>query len=65
MYLDFNINWFNETQRAPLQDLFARNNCRQLVACSTTDINTCINHIYTNLPETQIDFLIVFRDLLF
>ena len=56
---DFNINWFNETQRAPLQHLFARNNYRQLVPCSTTDNNTCIDHIYTNLPETQIDFLIL------
>lgn len=43
---DLNINGLHETQRTPHQDLFTRNNYRQLVSCSTTDNNTCIDHIY-------------------
>ena len=30
-----------------------------LVSCSTTDSNTCIDHIYTNLPEAQACFQIL------
>ena len=34
-------------------DLFVKdNNYRQLVSCYTTDNKTCIDHVYTNLPET-------------
>ena len=32
---DFNVNWCIETERAPFHDLFARNNYRQLVSCTT------------------------------
>ena len=56
---DFNVNWCNETERAPLYNLFVRNNYRQLVSCCTTDSKTCIDHVYTNLPETQINLLIL------
>lgn len=53
---DFNINWLNEYQRRPLYDLFVKdNNYRQLVSCYTTDNKTCIDHVYTNLPETHVN----------
>lgn len=52
---DFNINWFNESQSSALYNLFIKdNNYRQLVSCYTTDNKTCIDHIYTNLPESYI-----------
>ena len=52
---DFNINWLNETERRPLYSLFIREyNYRQIVSCYTTDSKTCIDHIFTNLPESQI-----------
>lgn len=41
-------------------NLFVRdNNYRQLVSSFTTDRNTCIDHIYTNLSESQIQFQIL------
>ena len=53
---DFNINWLNEYQRRPLYGLFVKdNNYRQLVSCYTTDNQTCIDHVYTNLPETHVN----------
>ena len=57
---DFNINWFNVANRLPLYNFFINNHgYRQLVKCTTTDNNTCIDHIYTNLPESQITFQIL------
>ena len=56
---DFNVNWCIETERAPLYNLFARNNYRQLVSCFTTDSKTCIDHVYTNLPATHVNLLIL------
>ena len=57
---DFNVNWLSDSQRTPLYNLFIRDNgYRQLVSCSTTDSNTCIDHIYTNLPEAQARFQIL------
>ena len=51
---DFNINWFDETNRRPLYNFSTNdNNCRQLVSSATTDNQTLIDHIYTNLPESQ------------
>ena len=52
---DFNVNWFNTSERGPLYNLLV-SGCkyRQLVSCSTTDNKTCIDHIYTNLPETEV-----------
>ena len=50
---DFNVNWLNLSDRAPLYNLFVRDNqYRQLMSCYTTDNKTCIDHIYTNLPQT-------------
>ena len=57
---DFNVNYFNSSQSASLNNLFVRdNNYRQLVSSFTTDRNTCIDHIYTNLSESQIQFQIL------
>jgi len=57
---DFNVNWFNESQRTTLYNLFVRdNNYRQLVSSYTTDNKTCIDHIYTNLPKSQVNTLIL------
>ena len=51
---DFNINWFDEMNRRPLYNFFINdNNYRQLVSNVTTDNQTLIDHIYTNLPESQ------------
>lgn len=51
---DFNVNWLNQTDRVPLYNLFiTENNYRQLVSLYTTDSKTAIDHIYTNLPESQ------------
>ena len=52
---DFNVDWFNQTQRTPLHNLFVREyNYRQLVISYTTDYKTCIDHVYTNLPDSQV-----------
>ena len=51
---DFNINWFNEIIRRPLYNFFINdNNYRQLVSSFTTDNQTLVDHIYTNLPESE------------
>lgn len=53
----FNVNWLSDSRRTPLYNFFIRDNgYRQLVFCSNTDSNTCIDHIYTNLPEAQAHF---------
>ena len=51
---DFNINWFDELIRRPLYNFFIDdNNYRQLVSSFTTYNQTLIDHIYTNLPESE------------
>lgn len=52
---DFNVNWLNEKEKIPLQNLFIEENkYRQLVSSFTTDNRTTIDHIYTNLPQSQV-----------
>ena len=52
---DFNLNWVNETDKVPLYNLFiTEHNYRQLVSLYTTDNKTAIDHIYTNLSESEI-----------
>ena len=52
---DFNLNWLDETDKVPLYNLFiTEHNYGQLVSLYTTDNKTAIDHIYTNLPESQI-----------
>ena len=51
---DFNVNWFNKIIRRLLYNFFVNdNNYRQLVSSATTDDQTLIDHVYTNLPESQ------------
>ena len=51
---DFNVNWLDEAGRRPLYNFFiVHRNYRQLVSGVTTDNQTLIDHIYTNLPESQ------------
>ena len=52
---DFNVNWLNTKQKEPLYNIFIRTHYRQLVSCYTTDNKTCIDLIYTNLPEAQVE----------
>ena len=53
---DFNINWLIQKDKTPLHNLFVRDhNYRQLVSCYTTDNRTTIDHIYTNLPESEVN----------
>lgn len=60
---DLNVNWCIETERASLYNLFARNNYKQLVSCSTTDTKTCtcMDHVYTNPPATYVNLPILER----
>ena len=52
--VDFNINWLDGSNRRPLYNLFVIcNNYRQLISTYTTDNQTTIDHVYTNLPESQ------------
>lgn len=52
---DFNINWLNEKEKIPLQNLFIEENkYSQLVSLFTTDNRTTIDHIFTNLPQSQV-----------
>ena len=52
---DFNVNWLDESNRRPLYNLLvSENNYRQLITSYTTDHQTTIDHIYTNLPQSQI-----------
>ena len=53
---DFNVNWLSEIHRIPLYNLFIRDhNYRQLVCSYTKDNRTAIDHIYTNLPDSQVN----------
>ena len=58
---DFNMNYLvDNTLKQPLYNLFIRDHkYRQLVSCYTTDYRTAINHIYTNLPESQINMQVL------
>ena len=52
---DFNVNYLIPKEKVPLFNFFIReNNYRQLVSSHTTDNRTTIDHIYTNLPESQV-----------
>lgn len=51
---DFNINWLDETARTPLYRFFiTEQRYRQLVNNVTTDNQTLIDHVYTNLPDSH------------
>ena len=49
---DFNVNWMAEDERRPLYSLMIEDNgYQQLVPSCTTDSNTLIDHLYTNVPN--------------
>ena len=53
---DFKVNWLIQKDKTPLHNLFVRDhNYRQLVSCYTTDNRTTIDHINTNLPESEVN----------
>lgn len=51
---DFNVNWLNETERRPLQNLLITEFYRQLISSYTTDNRTAIDHIYTNITDCPV-----------
>ena len=52
---DFNINWLIETDRRPLYNLLVRDkHYKQLISTDTTDNNTVIDLIYTNIYNIDI-----------
>lgn len=52
---DFNIDWLKTTERTSLYNLFVRDHgYKQLVSCYTTDNKTCIDHVYSNIPISNI-----------
>jgi hypothetical protein len=52
---DFNINWLDEANRGPLYRFFINDrNYAQFVSNVTTDNQTLIDHIFSNLPESQV-----------
>lgn len=54
---DFNDSWLDEKERIPLYNLFVQDHSyRQLVANYTTENRTTIDHIYTNLPELDVNY---------
>ena len=57
---DFSVNWLNDSQSTPLYNFFIRDNAySRLVTGSTTDSNTCIGHIFTTLPQEQVNIQIL------
>ena len=60
---DFNINWLNEVDRIPLHNFFVReHNYKQLVSGYTTDNRTIMDHIFTNLSESDVNPLLLETD---
>ena len=52
---DFNVNWLDEIERRPLQNLLITEfNYRQLISSYTTDNRTAIDHIYTNITDCPV-----------
>ena len=53
---DFNCDWLNASNKtSSLYNLFIRDHSyRQLVTQYTTNYRTCLDHIYTNLPMSQV-----------
>ena len=52
---DFNVNWLDEVERRSLYNLMINENgLKQLISSCTTDNGTCIDHLYTNLIEEDV-----------
>ena len=53
---DFNVNWMVDTERQSLYNVMIRDNgYMQLITSYTTDNNTLIDHIYTNITNMEVD----------
>ena len=53
---DFNVNWLVEVERQSLYNIMVRDNgYRQLIHNPTTDNNTLIDHIFTNIVNMETD----------
>ena len=51
---DFNVNWLIEVERQSIYNVMVRDNgYRQLINNSTSDNNTLIDHIYTNIVNVE------------
>ena len=51
---DFNVNWLVNTERQPLYNVMVTDNSyRQLICGVTTDNQTLIDHIFTNISDTE------------
>ena len=51
---DFNVNWLCETERQSLYNVMVRDyGYRQLITNCTTDNNTLIDHLYTNVVNMK------------
>jgi hypothetical protein len=51
---DFNVNWLINTERQPLYNVMVRDDgYRQLICDVTTDNHTLIDHIFTNIPDSE------------
>ena len=62
---DFNINWFDESNRRSLYNLFVNyNNYRQLISTYITDNQTTIDHIYTNFIYRNHKRMLMFSKLI-
>ena len=49
---DFNVNWFVQEERQSLYNMIVTDNAyRQIIDNSTTNNNTLIDHIYTNIAN--------------
>ena len=54
-YRDFNINWRDEVERRSLYNLMINENgLEQLISSCTTDNETLIDHLYTNLIHEDV-----------
>ena len=61
---DFNVNWLDEKERIPLYNLFVQDhsytyNLFVQDHSYTTETKTKIDHIYTNLPESDVNLHIL------
>ena len=55
---DCNVNWLIETERRPLYNLLVRDKgYKQLISTCTTNHNTAIDHIYTNISHLNINLI--------
>ena len=52
---DFNINWLDQVERRSLYNVMINENgLEQLISSCTTDKETLIDHLYTNLIEEDV-----------